>query len=527
MANYSKEDLQYIASQVQPYLLELVKANGLDVDNVEVVEDTDGITSLPAYDNRGGTKKVVRVPLSTFAKPAEDAAATLQESIDNANAAATAANSAAERADASVTEINGIKSDIEQAVQDAQQAVQDSQSALTEVSDKIEEISSSESDRNLAEEARQQAETARANEFEALKDGMESSIQDADEAASNANDTANHPTYIGEDNYVYVWNKESQQYDMTAISVKGEKGDNGLEPVLQIGDITTLEPSEPATAELVLIGETEQGNPLYELVLSIPKGNKGENGTGSGNVLVDASTLDATKTYLFTPNQNGSSEGKFVEFDSSSIDTSNLATKTELSAKQDRIDDLDTIREGAALGATAIQEHQDISHLATKEEISDMLTKTEAEGTYQPKGDYAEKDDIITKEDGDGTKYLADDGTYKEVDALPGGGTAGQVLTRTEDGAAWSDPSSGAGFVAQTDEPEDTSLLWVDTDDTSDETDSIVGVDAYMSDTSVNPVQNAVVKQYIDSRMVAVTEAEYEALGDSVNSDGVLYLITE
>lgn len=203
------------------------------------------------------------------------------------------------------------------------------------------------------------------------------------------------------------------------------------------------------------------------------------------------------------------------------------AIQQNIAAKQDRIDDLETIREGAALGATAIQEHQDISGLATKEEISDMLTKTEAEETYQSKGDYAEKDDIITKEDGDGTKYLADDGTYKEVDALPGGGTAGQVLTRTEDGAAWSDPASGAGFVAQTDEPEDTSLLWVDTDDTSDETDSIVGVDAYMSDTSVNPVQNAVVKQYIDSRMVAVTEAEYEALGDSVNSDGVLYLITE
>ena len=194
------------------------------------------------------------------------------------------------------------------------------------------------------------------------------------------------------------------------------------------------------------------------------------------------------------------------------------AIQQNIAAKQDKIDDLETIREGAALGATAIQEHQDISGL---------LPKTEAVETYQPKGDYATKDEIITKEDGDGTKYLADDGTYKEVDALPEGGTAGQVLTKTEEGAAWSDPSSGAGFVAQTDEPEDTSLLWVDTDDTTDETDNIIGVDAYMSDTSVNPVQNAVVKQYIDSRMVAVTEAEYEALGDSVNSDGVLYLITE
>jgi hypothetical protein len=54
------------------------------------------------------------------------------------------------------------------------------------------------------------------------------------------------------------------------------------------------------------------------------------------------------------------------------IDTSNLATKEELNAKQDKISDLETIRSGAALGATALQEHQDISHLATKEEVTNL-----------------------------------------------------------------------------------------------------------------------------------------------------------
>ena len=70
-------------------------------------------------------------------------------------------------------------------------------------------------------------------------------------------------------------------------------------------------------------------------------------------------------------------------------DISNLATKAELATKQDVISDLETIRSGAALGATALQsvpseyateqwvneqgflkEHQDISNLATKEELS-------------------------------------------------------------------------------------------------------------------------------------------------------------
>ena len=71
-------------------------------------------------------------------------------------------------------------------------------------------------------------------------------------------------------------------------------------------------------------------------------------------------------------------------------DISNLATKAELNAKQDVITDLDSIRSGAALGATALQEvpdtyateqwvnsqgflkeHQDISNLATKSELND------------------------------------------------------------------------------------------------------------------------------------------------------------
>ena len=66
-----------------------------------------------------------------------------------------------------------------------------------------------------------------------------------------------------------------------------------------------------------------------------------------------------------------------------------LATKTELATKQDVINDLDTIRSGAAKGATALQsvpseyateqwvngqgflkEHQDISNLATKTELA-------------------------------------------------------------------------------------------------------------------------------------------------------------
>lgn len=61
----------------------------------------------------------------------------------------------------------------------------------------------------------QQAEDARVKEFATLKEESEA-------ATENAQDTADHPTYIGTDNYVYKWNKTVQTYDKTAIYVRGE-----------------------------------------------------------------------------------------------------------------------------------------------------------------------------------------------------------------------------------------------------------------------------------------------------------------
>lgn len=66
-----------------------------------------------------------------------------------------------------------------------------------------------------AEKARVTAENNRVTEFATLK-------QNAETATANANDTANHPTYIGEDHYVYKWNKATKAYDKTDIYVKGD-----------------------------------------------------------------------------------------------------------------------------------------------------------------------------------------------------------------------------------------------------------------------------------------------------------------
>ena len=92
--------------------------------------------------------------------------------------------------------------------------------------------STAEDTRNSAETHRQTAETGRVNaesgrvnaestrvtEFAALK-------QESETATANATDTAEHPTYIGADHYVYQWDKSAKEYVKTDIYVKGKPGD--------------------------------------------------------------------------------------------------------------------------------------------------------------------------------------------------------------------------------------------------------------------------------------------------------------
>lgn len=72
-----------------------------------------------------------------------------------------------------------------------------------------------ENTRKSNESARVAAENARVKEFSELKSESEA-------ATVSALDTANHPTYVGEDNYVYKWNKTAQTYDKTSVYVRGE-----------------------------------------------------------------------------------------------------------------------------------------------------------------------------------------------------------------------------------------------------------------------------------------------------------------
>ena len=77
---------------------------------------------------------------------------------------------------------------------------------------------SAETNRQTAETGRVNAESTRVTEFAALK-------QESETATANATDTAEHPTYIGADHYVYQWDKSAKEYVKTDIYVKGKSGD--------------------------------------------------------------------------------------------------------------------------------------------------------------------------------------------------------------------------------------------------------------------------------------------------------------
>ena len=77
---------------------------------------------------------------------------------------------------------------------------------------------SSESERVNNEKARKDAEILR----EQAKTACVNATENANKAAATANDTANHPTYIGEDYYVYQWDKGTSSYTKTSIFTRGK-----------------------------------------------------------------------------------------------------------------------------------------------------------------------------------------------------------------------------------------------------------------------------------------------------------------
>ena len=107
-----------------------------------------------------------------------------------------------------------------------------------------------------------------------------------------------------------VDDKGNPKYNLSLVVPKGDKGDTGKTPVLEVGNVVTLDPTDNASVSLTPDEPDSAGNPVYKLNMSIPKGAPGE---GSGNVYVNPAGLLAAKQYAFKPQADNSATGSFVE----------------------------------------------------------------------------------------------------------------------------------------------------------------------------------------------------------------------
>lgn len=237
---WTEQDLREIEDEL--------KKGSQGVGDVPEAESLDGITSLPAYQEKDGEDIIVRAPLELLAAPALDAA-------DKANAAATEAESNATAA----------------------------QTAANTANEKAELAAQAASDANAAKEG---AETATQSANNAASNAEEKAAA-ANTAAQDAEKIANNPTYIGTDHYVYVYNKETDSFDKTDIYCKGEPGSS----FRVAGEYATLEalksavPDGSAVDGFMAVG-TEAPYDYYAWVNG-DWANQGKiAGGGSGNVVI-------------------------------------------------------------------------------------------------------------------------------------------------------------------------------------------------------------------------------------------------
>lgn len=237
---WTEQDLREIEDEL--------KKGSQGVGDVPEAESLDGITSLPAYQEKDGEDIIVRAPLELLAAPALDAAdkanAAATKAEENATAAQTAANTANEKAEL------------------AAQAASDANAA-----------------KEGAETATQSANTAASN--------AEEKAAAANTAAQDAEKIANNPTYIGTDHYVYVYNKETDSFDKTDIYCKGEPGSS----FRVSGEYATLEalksavPDGSAVDGFMAVG-TEAPYDYYAWVNGDWVNQGKIAGGGSGNVVI-------------------------------------------------------------------------------------------------------------------------------------------------------------------------------------------------------------------------------------------------
>lgn len=263
---YKREELDYIAAQLLPVVLEKLGVEAQGVSEVEVVSDLTGVFSLPAYKKVGGVEKVVEAPVSLLQDIALD---SVNEATENAKAATGEALRAAketkeatadytavrgqviaagDRANAAADSVNDAKDKAKEAAAAANQAA----SGANAAKDKATEAA------DTANAVKEATLLAKAETLEATRKANEATVEataataTAQAQADRAKELADHPTIMGDNGNWWKWDATLKKYVDTGILAKG----GVLYPVFDIN---------PETMELIMTYQDEIAADMFEL----------------------------------------------------------------------------------------------------------------------------------------------------------------------------------------------------------------------------------------------------------------------
>ncbi len=218
-----------LAQELAPLVKSLLAKESKNVADVELVESTDGVSTLPAIYSAGGIKKVVRVATSTLVQETADKAdtavnTTIAKCVEQTAACKTQTDSAAE-AEAARKTAEAARVKVEASRVEAEASRVKVEAARVEAED---ERKTAEAERKTAEAARKDAEASRV-EVESTRVEAEEARQTASatavrnaEAATAACESYNeHPTKIGDNGNWWAWNVTEQAYYDTGVIAKG------------------------------------------------------------------------------------------------------------------------------------------------------------------------------------------------------------------------------------------------------------------------------------------------------------------
>lgn len=412
----------------------LPQAQTVDDDSLFVLEQQGVAMKASGAQWKGYAQDAVRQYVTQAQQQAQAAASSATQAANSATAAAASASDAAEAVAQIGTAVEDTLANA-QAAQAAQEAAEAAQQAAETAADGVETfVTEAESARDAAIAAQQAAETAKWN-AETSATGAATSASQASQSASDASGSATDAA--GSATTATQAASDAQAAQLLAETAKtgAEAAEDGAEAARDailnmIVKAITLETGQPATVSKELV------NGIFQLTFGLPKGNTGKTGAqGIQGVSIESIQLtsgnhapgttdtytitlsnDTTYTFSVYNGANGTGTGDFM--------ASGIVPMTG----------------NLQMGGNRV------TGMAAPTADTDGATKG-----YVDKGLSNKQDALSGAEDqlvgfnsaGEATAVAKP--TAAGIGAMPAvsGGTAGQVLTKTEAGQEWQEPPSG------------------------------------------------------------------------------------